>query len=151
MIVRDGTDDDADALLALESLLFEADAWSLPMVVSELAADDRVVLVAVDEGELVGYAVTLCGVDVADLHRIGVHPRSQRTGVAGALLDASLARAGERGAARMLLEVSARNDPAIALYERAGFAEIDRRRRYYRDGSDALVLARELDGRPHQM
>jgi ribosomal protein S18 acetylase RimI-like enzyme len=46
----------------------------------------------------------------------------------------------------MLLEVSAGNEPAIALYEQAGFAEIDRRRRYYRDGSDALVLARELDG-----
>lgn len=148
MILRDGTDDDADAVLALESLLFDADAWSLPMVVSELAAEDRVVLVAVEDGVLVGYAVTLCGVDVADLHRIGVHPRNQRAGLARALLDASLSRAGEQGAARMLLEVSARNDPAIALYERAGFVEIDRRRRYYRDGSDALVLARELDGPP---
>lgn len=146
MILRDGTDDDADAVLALESLLFDTDAWSLPMVVSELASEDRVVLVAVDDGELVGYAVTLCGVDVADLHRIGVHPRIQRAGVARALLGASLGRAGERGAARMLLEVSASNEPAIALYEQAGFAEIDRRRRYYRDGSDALVLARELDG-----
>ena len=42
----------------------------------------------------------------------------------------------------MMLEVSAVNDAAIAFYLRHGFAEIARRPRYYRDGSDALVLSR---------
>jgi ribosomal-protein-alanine N-acetyltransferase len=49
-----------------------------------------------------------------------------------------------RGAAAMFLEVSDRNLPARALYAAAGFAEVGRRRRYYADGSDALVLRRGL-------
>ena len=43
----------------------------------------------------------------------------------------------------MLLEVSAGNAGARAFYAAEGFVEIDRRRRYYRDGSDAVVMARE--------
>ena len=78
---------------------------------------------------------------MADLERIGVRRDHQRAGLASALLDAALrdARAGDR----VLLEVRADNEPALAFYARAGFAEIDRRRRYYRDGTDAIVL--ELD------
>jgi ribosomal-protein-alanine N-acetyltransferase len=44
----------------------------------------------------------------------------------------------------MLLEVSAANQAALALYEAAGFEEIDRRRRYYRDGTDAVVMRLRL-------
>ena len=44
----------------------------------------------------------------------------------------------------MLLEVSAANAAAVAFYDAQGFTRIDVRRRYYRDGSDALVLARPL-------
>ena len=32
----------------------------------------------------------------------------------------------------------------MAFYAAHGFTEIDRRPRYYRDGSDALVLQRDL-------
>jgi ribosomal-protein-alanine N-acetyltransferase len=46
----------------------------------------------------------------------------------------------ERGAACLFLEVSEVNAPARALYARAGAEEVGRRRRYYSDGSDALVL-----------
>ena len=44
------------------------------------------------------------------------------------------------GADRMLLEVGAGNAAALGLYAAAGFVEIDRRPRYYRDGADAVVL-----------
>ena len=42
----------------------------------------------------------------------------------------------------MLLEVSARNTGALAFYGAEGFTEIARRRRYYRDGADAVVMER---------
>jgi ribosomal protein S18 acetylase RimI-like enzyme len=40
----------------------------------------------------------------------------------------------------MLLEVSASNQAARALYESLGFSKAGRRRRYYADGADALIL-----------
>ena len=46
----------------------------------------------------------------------------------------------------MLLEVAAGNEAALAFYAAEGFTEIDRRRRYYRDGTDAVVLRLDLGG-----
>ena len=45
---------------------------------------------------------------------------------------------------RLLLEVREDNAGAIEFYDRAGFVEIDRRERYYRDGATGIVLALEL-------
>ena len=54
----------------------------------------------------------------------------------------TLARDG--GADRLLLEVREDNAGALAFYEDQGFSEIDRRRRYYRDGATAVVLRRGI-------
>ena len=53
---------------------------------------------------------------------------------------ALLRRGRVRRGARMLLEVRADNTAALAFYAAEGFVEIARRRRYYRDGTDAVVL-----------
>jgi ribosomal-protein-alanine N-acetyltransferase len=41
-----------------------------------------------------------------------------------------------------VLEVKARNTRALALYARNGFVEVGRRRAFYADGSDAVLMAR---------
>jgi len=144
VILRPATAGDARAVGDLEETLFGTDAWSLPTVVSELTGPGRCAVVALEGEALVGYAITLAGAEVVDLQRIAVLPGHRRRGVAAALLDAVRDAAVEAGARRMLLEVSATNTTALAFYERSGFTGIDRRRRYYRDGADALVLARDL-------
>ena len=144
MRLRDAVPGDTAAVTALEQGLFGVDAWSEASVAAELTGPDRQAVVAVEDGTLVGYVVTLQGPDVVDLQRIGVDPRRRRRGTATALLDAVLSRTGHTGADRMLLEVSAGNAAALAFYAAAGFVEIDRRRRYYRDGSDAVVMRRSL-------
>ncbi|WP_254453743.1 hypothetical protein [Siccirubricoccus sp. G192] len=55
-----------------------------------------------------------------------------------------MAAARARGAAAMFLEVAAGNPAALALYRGLGFDRVGQRRRYYPDGSDALVLRRDL-------
>ena len=137
MTIRAATDEDLAAVHALEVELFGADAWSEQTLLATLARGR--VLVAEDV-VLLGYVVLAEAGEVADLERIGVRRDHQRAGLASALLDAALSDAGRD---RVLLEVRADNEPALAFYASAGFVEIDRRRRYYRDGTDALVL--ELD------
>jgi ribosomal-protein-alanine N-acetyltransferase len=146
VIPRPATAADVPAVAALDRMLFGVDAWSEDQVAEELLAEHRRAWVV---GEpVLGYAVTRTVDDVTDLQRIAVHPDHRRRGVARALLDAA-AGAGAAGAAgattghRMLLEVSAGNTGAVAFYAAEGFVEIARRRRYYRDGSDALVLQRD--------
>ena len=148
MNVRAATPEDAAGIAALEALCFGKDAWTPPLVVSELTGADRGSLVATEDGGLVGYAMTLASGDVVDLLRIAVHPERRRQGVARTLLQAVLAQASRTPAERVLLEVRVGNDAARAFYAAAGFAEIARRRGYYRDGSDALVLALPLPGPP---
>ena len=53
-----------------------------------------------------------------------------------------MARLARAGAGRVFLEVRADNRAATALYEGLGFTRTGLRRGYYRDGADALVLAR---------
>jgi [ribosomal protein S18]-alanine N-acetyltransferase len=142
VILRPATAEDVAAVVALERELFGVDAWPEASVREELTGERRVAVVACDPG-VVGYVVTASAGDVVDLQRIAVHPSRRRQGLARALL----ARAGALVVAdRMLLEVAAGNAAALGFYAAEGFTEVARRRRYYRDGSDAVVMVRGPSG-----
>ena len=149
--VRPAVPEDAEAIAALEAENLGADAWSPALVEEGVASRLPTIayLVAeVDDGarrRVVGHAVVSVVVDVAELQRISVTPAHRRSGLATALLDAccDLARAG--GAERLLLEVREDNLGALRFYAARGFAEVDRRPRYYRDGTTAVVLQLDLD------
>ena len=94
-----------------------------------------------------GHAITSIVFEIAELQRISVTPALRRQGVAGRLLAAVRDAATGQGAERLLLEVRETNTGALAFYERAGFVEIDRRPRYYRDGTTAIILQIDLQGR----
>lgn len=138
MTLREATVHDVAAIAAMESLLFGPDAWSEPQVREELTGERRRAWVAGDP--VAGYVVTLASGDFVDLQRIAVHPQRQRQGLARVLLDRAVSTARTDRADRMLLEVSSANPAALAFYAAAGFVEIDRRRSYYRDGTDAVVM-----------
>jgi ribosomal-protein-alanine N-acetyltransferase len=141
--IRPATRADVPAVVALEAEVFGADAWDERAVTAELEGPGRRFVVAEDlSGRLRGYAVSMTLGDIVDLQRIAVLPERRRTGLATALLDDLLAHTG--AADRMLLEVSERNEAAVAFYTAHGFTRIDVRPRYYRDGSDALVLHRPI-------
>ena len=85
------------------------------------------VLVAVEEGDVVGYirlgrASRFASSDhVVTVNGIGVDPLWQRKGVGRALIDAAAAEARRRGARRLTLRVFAPNAAARQLYESTGF------------------------------
>lgn len=91
-----------------------------------------------------GMALARVAADEAEILTIAVDPAVQRRGLGAALLRHLMRRAAETGALRMFLEVSQRNAAARALYAGCGFEEVGRRKSYYRDGSDALVLLATL-------
>ena len=143
--LRDATGADVAAVARLEQEVFGADAWSWEVVEAALAGGRRAAVVAEADGveangAVAGYAVAGVAGEVADLERIAVVARARRCGLATALLEAVAARALAAGATRLLLEVSEANTAARAFYTGGGAVELHRRRRYYRDGSDALVL-----------
>jgi [ribosomal protein S18]-alanine N-acetyltransferase len=136
--IRPATDADVDAVAALEADLFGADAWSPASVREEVTGSSRQCFVAVEDGQVCGYVVVRDAGDVADLQRVAVTRAMRRRGLAAQLLRRCDTSAHDRS----LLEVRADNLAAIAFYRREGFAEIARRRSYYVDGTDAVVMQR---------
>ena len=80
----------------------------------------------------------------AEVLTLAVLPEARGKGVGQGLLTALLDTAAGRGAAGVFLEVAEANAPARRLYAKAGAQEVGRRRRYYADGADALVLRIDL-------
>ncbi len=80
------------------------------------------------------------------LEALWVDPRRRRAGLGAALIEAVAGWSRERGATRLDLSVTEGNDPARALYARAGFAETGRRRPLPSDPSRLeIFLSRPLD------
>lgn len=133
---------DVPTLAAIDADLFGTDAWSQAAFWSELAGVParRWYRVAEVGEQIVGY-VGLAVVDrIGDVQTIAVASTHQGQGWGAVLLDALLVEASARGCDKVLLEVRADSESAIALYRRRGFATIATRRRYYADGTDALIL-----------
>ena len=141
-LVRRAAAEDVGAVADLEADCLGVDAWSEALVRDGIAGDLPTVsyLVAVEDGSVVGHAVTSAAGDIAELQRIAVAPDHRRLGVGGELLAAAVDAASRTPADRMLLEVRADNREALAFYARQGFVEIDRRERYYADGTTAVVM-----------
>lgn len=110
----------------------------------DLRNPHRLALAAHDGNRLVGVVTAAVAVDDADLLTLVVDPAARRRGTGRALVGALCDVLTALGTDRLLLEVRAANRAATGLYRATGFEEVARRRSYYRDGEDAVVLARHL-------
>jgi ribosomal-protein-alanine N-acetyltransferase len=92
-----------------------------------------------------GFLLLRIAADEAEILTLGAI--LQRHGIATALLRAAICHASEAGAAALFLEVANGNHPARALYEKHGFHQAGRRKSYYPNGEDALLLTLPLTTR----
>ncbi len=131
---------------AIEQECF-AQPWSEDLLAQELYNDSACYILAVDEhGTVMGYAAMSVVLDEGSIERIAVKGRYRRMGVADALMEAFL-RFGRAHLALLILEVRASNVAAIALYLKHGFAQVGRRKDYYRaEHEDAILMTLELSG-----
>lgn len=102
------------------------------------------VLMEDEEGRTVGYCLLWIIFENAQIARIGVDPAAQRKGYGSRLLAFLEEKAQEAGCEVMSLDVRANNTPAIGLYQKNGYIELHRTRKYYPDGEDALMMLKGL-------
>lgn len=149
--MRLATRDDVEALVRLEAEAFADGAWGtealLPLLTAPTPSDGpRESLVWLDEqaGGVAVYAAFQTVLDEAELLRVASRPSVRRRGLAYGLLSHALDELRLRGIDTCHLEVRADNDAALGLYRQLGFEPAGRRRGYYPDGTDALLLRRAL-------
>lgn len=97
---------------------------------------------------VIGFAASRLAADEAEILSIAIAPGKRGRGLSRDLLQTHLGHLAGRGVHTVFLEVEENNLPARKLYERAGFAIVGRRERYYREADgrelNALVMRRDL-------
>ena len=128
------------AILEIEPLANTC-PWSEQSFKNELTNTQTDFLVAIGDGQVIGYAGGWDVVDEFHVTTVAVHPDLRRQGVGLRLVVRLLEAAQERGMECSTLEVRASNEPAILLYEKLGFVRAGLRKRYYPDNKeDATIM-----------
>ena len=118
--------------------------WSENVLRGELSNPLALWLVALNDGEVVGYVGAQIVPDEADMMNLAVDEKYRRMGIGKALVAQLLEKLQARAVRSLTLEVRISNQPAISLYERMGFSAVGKRPRYYqKPREDALILRKE--------
>ena len=118
--------------------------WSENVLLGELSSPLALWLVALNEGEVVGYVGAQIVPDEADMMNLAVDEKYRRMGIGKALVAQLVEKLQARAVRSLTLEVRISNQPAISLYERMGFSVVGKRPRYYqKPKEDALILRKE--------
>ena len=114
--------------------------WTEPMLRLQLDPNSHLFLTAEAEGKVVGYVGLMYVLDEGYISNVAVSPACRRQGIADALIEELIRRAGMRELAFVTLEVRAGNGPAKALYEKHGFVPVGMRKNYYTSPVEDAVL-----------
>ena len=143
LIFRQMQLDDVSAVSKLETELFP-DPWPKKSFINEVLAEKISFPFIVEENnEIIGYII--CWYYLNELHigNIAVTRDRQGTGIGKFLLQNVFEMFSDFG--KSFLEVRETNIIAIKLYNSFGFKATYRRKSYYSNGEDALVMVKIRD------
>ena len=133
------------AVAALEGEVF-AHPWSEASL-ELLCTDTAIGFVVMDGTRAAAYGGMMCVAGEGQITNIATSPDHRRQGLAAKVVEALVNTARERGFYEISLEVRESNLPAIALYEKFGFAAVGKRPRFYTSPVEAaIVMVLALDG-----
>ena len=114
--------------------------WTKAMLERALQEESKFFFGALQGDTLLGYIGGQLIVDEMEIFNVAVGSDHRGCHLGDRLVSALCTAAAEAGAERVLLEVRASNTPAIALYQKHGFAEVGRRKNYYEKPREDAVL-----------
>jgi ribosomal-protein-alanine N-acetyltransferase len=134
---------DAAAIAILHQASFQR-GWGEEEVYSLLIEKNVIAHRTMTGSAMAGFILSRFAAGEAEILSIAIAPKHRGRGLSRPLLDLNLRRLAGLGVRTVFLEVDENNAPARALYRRAGFADVGRRKSYYQSGANALVLRRDL-------
>ena len=135
---------DLDRIMEIERASFGVDAYDRNLFAEFLDTCGDLFLATERSGKIQGYLIACRRGRRAEIVSVAVDPACRGQGAASALMESAFRRLRLRGVARLVLMVKATNHPARAFYEKYAFKNVRRVRRYYEDGSDGWLMAREV-------
>ena len=130
---------DLNALRELEKICFPLDAWSLFDLVAVLTFPNVIRLKAVQDDLMVGFIAgdPRPSQGFSWIATVGVLPEYRRQGIGRALLYGC---EDQLPTPSVRLSVRKENTEAIQLYREQGYQTINIWKKYYKDGSDAIIM-----------
>lgn len=150
--IHAGSSADLDSVMRVMDEAFGkrfGEAWTRSQLAGILPMGGVAMMLAREpDGDMtIGFSLFRTIAEESELLLIAVLPEHHRRGVGRQLLDDFLERARNNGVSRVHLEVRDGN-PAVVMYQTAGFSPVGRRRNYYLapDGRrfDAITLSHQL-------
>ena len=83
--------------------------------------------------------------DEGEIRYLSVHPSYKRRGLGKKLIYKTLKACKNENIKKIFLEVSVKNKQALSFYDYFGFKTIGIKKKYYKDGSDALLKKKKLN------
>lgn len=140
MDFRRSTPHDAEGIAELERRIFP-DPWDWRSVSDLITTEGAMCFTAADDGgRVVAYVIGRLIPPEGEIYRVAVAPEHRRRGIAYRLLDYAVKTSRGDGLENIFLEVRSMNTAAIKLYSAYGFAEVGRRRGYYRNPTDDAII-----------
>jgi ribosomal-protein-alanine N-acetyltransferase len=141
-LIRSATAEDIPAILAIEGKAEHAAHWPEEKYreMFESETSQRFVLVLEDRGTIRGFAVGHVLDQECEIENLVVASDFRRRGWGSNLLQSLIGAARHERVTAFFLEVRESNLAARALYNRVGFAENGRRKRYYREPEEDGIL-----------
>lgn len=116
--------------------------WTEKMFLEEISGRFSVYRVVLKDGKAIAYMGMWILADEGHITNIAVSQNFRRQGVASRLLEDFINLAKEKNLAFMTLEVRESNKAARSLYSSFGFCEIGRRKKYYDNTEDAILMTK---------
>lgn len=115
----------------IERLCFST-PWDENAVKSEIEFENGVFLVCEEEGKAIGYISMRCVLDEGYINNVAVTPDFRRQGIGEELIKSLVEEGIKKKLSFITLEVRESNVNARRLYEKQGFKEAGKRKRFYR-------------------
>lgn len=134
----------AQNLADLEMAIFK-DPWSKNAIIDSIKSPLFHGEVLLDEkGDIIAYYGFYSIIPETHIANLAVREDKRGLGLGNVVLERLLSQAIMLGNSEFTLEVRPSNEKAIALYQKYGFKVEGRRRNYYGDGEDALIMWKRL-------
>lgn len=133
-----------DFVAKIEELCIDT-PWGKEQIKKELENKKATYFCAVANENVVGYIGVWNIMDEGNITNIAVHPGFQRKGIGYALLEEMKKFAKEEKMLFLTLEVNEKNEKAILLYKKCGFEITGRRKKYYHNNDDAILMNYNID------
>ena len=139
MILRNGHISDLKNILKIENRVYKKPYWSVKMFERLLNNNSNESIWVYEKDSFIfGFIIDLRLDDEINILNIAIDKSYQKRGYGSNMLLDYLSIIPIKST--IFLEVNENNNNAISIYKRHCFKKINKRKSYYRDGSDAIVM-----------